>query len=92
MTVSEANKKEALDGYLRYSRVLDSDDLRRFYEDLDFTALCNVRDLLTEADLTTDEEQLVTRADDRLRKSFDSETLQLYADYFPTLPIRDWWG
>lgn len=92
MPISEANKKEALEGYLHYSRILDNDDLKRFYRDLDFTALCNVRDLLAEADLTEDEEQLVTKADDRLRESFDTETLQLYADYFPELPIRDWWG
>jgi hypothetical protein len=92
MSISDADKEDALQGYIRYSRILDRDDLKRFYEDLDFTDLCNVRDLIADIELTEQEQTLVDQADDRLRETFDEQTLQLYADYFPTLPIRDWWG
>mgnify|MGYP006296398521 CR=1 FL=1 len=50
MSISDADKQDALDGYVDYSRVLDLDDLKEFYRDLDCAALINVRHVLTDAD------------------------------------------
>ena len=92
MSITDTDKEDAIQGYVCYSQVLDLDGLQEFYEDLDFLDLCNLRDLIADIDLSEREQQLVKQADDRLSDSFDGQTLQLYANYFPTLPIRDWWG
>jgi hypothetical protein len=93
MSISDADKQDAIDGYVHYSRVLDLDDLKEFYRDLDFTDLINVRHVLADADLTDEEQAIVEQADQRLREAFDEETLRRYVDYdMGRLPLREWWG
>lgn len=82
----------AVDGYIHYSKVLDNEGLGEMYHDYDFTDLCNVRSLIDDMDLDAEEQATVASADARLADAFDAETLQLYADYFPDLPIKEWWG
>ena len=85
-------QKKVLDQYLHHSRVLDNEGLKKFYADGDFGLLCSNRMALTEMNLDEEKTNAVQAADDRLTSSFDSSTLQKYADQFPTMPIRDWWG
>ena len=92
MSISEANKEDAIEGYRHYSKTLDNSALREFHTDLDSTDLCNVRSLLEDASLSESEAASIEKADTRLVRAFDAEILGKYAEAFPELPIRDWWG
>lgn len=88
----DVDKEKVLAAYQFYSNELNLDDLKEFRRDQDFTALCHVREVLSKLDLTHDEAQLVYDADCRLAAAFDTATLTSYADYYPDLPIREWWS
>lgn len=65
--------------------------LRELYSTMEFTDLCVTRFSLSQMDLTDEQAGRLKAVDERMSAAFTPNVLELYADYFPSYPIRAWW-
>lgn len=80
-----------LKAYIDYAG-LPQISFQQMYEDFDFTDFCILREILGEIDLDKGDKKIVKSMDEKISRKIDFETLQLYIDYYQSMPIKEWWG
>lgn len=91
-TATDFDIAQAIAKLQNYASIATPDELDDLYSTFGFADLCVARMGIDQADLTEEQQTAVAQADQILKSSFTPAILKLYADYFPSFPIREWWG